>query len=141
VHAVVETQRGPALGRVIWDGPAQADTSVPSPVLGVTQARVLRAARAGRFRAARRIGDLVAQGDTVGHVDGEEVIAGVDGLLRGLVGDGVPVDQGVKLGDIDPRGRAVDAARISDKARAVAAGVLEAVFSISCRGARLGLSS
>src|SRR6185295_13146122 len=43
VHAVVETQRGPSLGRVLWSGTAEADTGVPSPVLGVTEARVLRA--------------------------------------------------------------------------------------------------
>jgi len=44
-----------------------------------------------------------------------------------LIADGVVVELGDKLGDVDPRGRAVDPARISDKARAVAAGVLEAV--------------
>lgn len=128
VHAVVETQRGPCLGRVIWTGAAEPDTGVPSPVSGVSDARVLRAPHAGPFRAARDIGDLVQREEAVGDVEGEPVRAGVAGLVRGLVADGVLVRAGVKLGDVDPRGRAVDPAVVSDKARAVAAGVLEAVL-------------
>lgn len=127
VDAVVETQRGPDLGRVIWSGAAEADSGAPAPVLGVAEPRVLRAPRDGTFAGRARIGDLVAAGVTLGDVDGEPVTAGTAGLLRGLVADGVLVTRGMKLGDIDPRGRAVDPGRISDKARAVAAGVLEAV--------------
>jgi xanthine dehydrogenase accessory factor len=52
----------------------------------------------------------------------------IAGLLRGLLQDGVPVDAGVKVGDVDPRGSVVDPAAISDQARAVAAGVLEAIL-------------
>lgn len=128
VHAVVETQRGPSLGRVLWRGTAEPDTGVPAQVAGVAEGRVLRAPRAGRFQALRTIGDVVATGEPVGEVDGMPVRAGVAGLIRGLVADGVVVAAGLKLGDVDPRGRAVDPAAISDKARAVAAGVLEAVL-------------
>lgn len=127
VHAVVETQRGPGLGRVIWRGSAEEDSGRPAPVLGVAEARVLRAPRDGTFAGAARIGDVVVAGATVGDVDAEPVIAGTAGLLRGLIADGVPVLCGMKLGDVDPRGNAVDPTRISDKARAVAAGVVEAV--------------
>lgn len=131
VHAVVETQRGPSLGRVIWLGGAEADTKVPSAVLGVTEARVLRAPFSGTFRSRRAIGEIVESDDVVGEVDGVPVLAGVGGLLRGLVADGVVLREGTKLGDVDPRGRAIDPAAISDKARAVAAGVLEAVLTAS----------
>jgi hypothetical protein len=88
---------------------------------------VLRAPCAGRFLASASIGELVGAGDSLGEVDGSPVRAATSGLLRGLIADGVVVELGDKLGDVDPRGRAVDPARISDKARAVAAGVLEAV--------------
>jgi xanthine dehydrogenase accessory factor len=128
VHAVVETQRGPSLGRVLWSGRAEADTGVPSPVLGVTEARVLRAPAAGTFRAVKAIGDLVQAGDVVGRVGEAPVRAETTGMLRGLVADGVALAAGIKLGDIDPRGALVDPAAVSDKARAVAAGVLEAVL-------------
>src|SRR5262245_11330203 len=128
VHAVVETQRGPDLGRVLWSGSAEPDSGEPALVNGVGADRVLRAPRAGVFRAACRIGDLVARGARVGEVDGVAVTALVGGLVRGLLADGVEIEEGTKLGDVDPRGAAVDPSRLSDKARAVGAGVLEAVL-------------
>jgi xanthine dehydrogenase accessory factor len=128
VHAVVETQRGPSLGRVIWSGPAEPDTSVPSPVAGYSESRVLRAPRSGIFRGRCRIGELVRPGEPVGEVDGTLVSAPIGGLLRGLLADGVPVHAGVKVGDVDPRGRQVDPSHLSDKGRTVAAGVLEAIL-------------
>jgi xanthine dehydrogenase accessory factor len=51
-----------------------------------------------------------------------------DGVLRGLLKDGLPVSEGEKVGDIDPRPD-IDVHTISDKARAVSGGVLEAIFS------------
>lgn len=128
VHAVVETQRGPDLGRVRWTGAAEADTMVPAAVQGYAERRVLRAPRAGVFRGEKRIGEVVMPAARVGTVDGEPVLASIPGLLRGLVADGVNVEQGAKIGDIDPRGPLIDAARISDKGRTVAAGVLEAIL-------------
>jgi xanthine dehydrogenase accessory factor len=128
VHAVVETKRGPRLGRVIWSGAAEADTAVPSPVAGHSESRVLRSPRAGIFRGRRRIGDIVQAAETVGDVDGAEVSAAIAGLLRGLLADGVFAAAGMKVGDVDPRGRDVDPARVSDKGRGIAAGVLEALL-------------
>ncbi len=128
VHAVVETQRGADLGRVIWSGAAAPDSARPALVAGYADERVLRAPRRGVFRAQAAIGDIVVPGQPLGEVEGAPVVAPFAGLVRGLVRDGVRVEAGVKLGDIDPRGPAVDAGRISDKARAVAAGVLEAVL-------------
>jgi xanthine dehydrogenase accessory factor len=57
-----------------------------------------------------------------------EVRAPIGGLVRGLVADGVSVAGGQKIGDIDPRGAGVDPNTISDKGRAVAGGVLEAIM-------------
>jgi xanthine dehydrogenase accessory factor len=128
VDAVIETQRGPGLGSVLWAGAAEPDTSLPSPVLGFTEKRVLRAPRTGTFRERVGIGAIVIPGDVVGEVDGAPVTTPIAGLLRGIVKDGVPVAAGTKVGDVDPRGPAVDAAQVSDKARAVAAGVLEAIL-------------
>jgi xanthine dehydrogenase accessory factor len=126
VHAVVETHRGPGLGSVLWDGEAAGDTAEPAPVLGHTHDRVLRAPCAGVFRARVGLGAHVEAGASVGEVDGRPVISALAGSVRGLLADGVRVEAGVKLGDVDPRA-GVAADRISDKARAVAAGVLEAV--------------
>jgi xanthine dehydrogenase accessory factor len=128
VSAVVETQRGPELGHVIWKGAAKENSAHPSPVLGYSDERVLKAPCSGRFRGHAAIGDRVTEGSIVGDVDGAPVRTEIDGLLRGLLGDGVSITQGTKVGDVDPRGNAIDPARISDKARAVAAGTLEAVL-------------
>ena len=128
VDAVIETQRGPDLGRVLWSGAAEPDTSLPSPVLGYTEKRVLRAPRTGTFHERIAMGAVVVAGDVIGDVDGEPVPAPIAGLLRGVLKGGVSVPAGAKVGDVDPRGPGVNAAIISDKARAVAAGVLEAIL-------------
>lgn len=128
VHAVVETQRGPDLGRVLWAGSAEPDSTRPAAVLGYVEKRVVRAPVAGTFRAQARIGDIVIPGQVLGLVGATPVTSAIAGLVRGLIADGVDVPARIKIGDIDPRGPGIDPARLSDKARAVAAGVLEAVL-------------
>lgn len=128
VDAVIETQRGPDLGRVLWSGGAEPDTSLPSPVLGYTEKRVLRAPRTGTFHERIDLGAVVIPGDVIGDVDGDPVTTPIAGLLRGVLKGGVSVEAGTKVGDVDPRGPGVNAAIVSDKARAVAAGVLEAIL-------------
>jgi xanthine dehydrogenase accessory factor len=128
VHAVIETQRGPDLGRVLWSGSAEPDSMRPAAVLGYTEKRVVRAPVPGRFLSQARIGDVVIPGQVLGLVDAEPVRSGIAGLVRGLIADGIEVPAGIKIGDIDPRGPGIDPARVSDKARAIAAGVLEAVL-------------
>jgi xanthine dehydrogenase accessory factor len=127
VDLVIETVRGPSLGRIIESGSALPNTGVPSPVKGVVLERVLRSPGDGTFRSARAIGELVGEGDVVGTVDGTPVPSRIAGLLRGLLADGSAVRRGDKLGDVDPRGRAVDLHTMSDKARAVGAAVVEAL--------------
>jgi xanthine dehydrogenase accessory factor len=129
VHLVIETNRGPGLGRIINRGMAQPDTGIPAPLVGHTSDRVVRAPATGVFRARRCIGDLVRRGGILGWVASTPVKAPLGGLLRGLVHENLPVTTGMKLGDIDPRGRTIDPGEISDKARAVAGGVLEAVIT------------
>lgn len=127
-HVVIETNRGHHLGRIITTGKAEANTSVPGDIAGHTQARVLRAPASGVFKSAHRIGDRVNQGDAVGQVDDRPVVATIDGILRGLILPGTLVRAGLKLGDIDPRANSEYCHTISDKARAIAGAVLEAVM-------------
>ena len=127
-HAVVESNRGHNLGRVLWQGEAERDTGVPAPVSGYTEERVLRAPKRGLFETRHEIGDSVQAGDIVAQVDGLPIRAEIRGVLRGLLKDGIAVEQGIKAGDIDPRGEAEYCYLISDKARAIAGGVLEAIL-------------
>jgi xanthine dehydrogenase accessory factor len=127
VHAVVETMRGHDLGRVIYKGSAQPNTGVPGEIGGHTKERVYHAPTTGSFHSDHEIGDRVEAGDVIGDVDGMAVAAKIDGLLRGLIRQGTVVRKGVKIGDIDPRGRAAHCFTVSDKARAIGGGVLEAI--------------
>jgi xanthine dehydrogenase accessory factor len=128
VHAVVETNRGHDLGRVLYEGQAQPDTGVPGDIGGYTDQRLLRAPASGVFLARAALGQSVAAGETVGSVEGSPVAVQIAGLLRGLVADGARVRAGQKIGDVDPRGEAIDFETISDKGRAVAGSVLEVII-------------
>ncbi len=127
-HAVVETMRGHTLGRVYYQGTALPNTNVPGLIGGFAGERVLRAPADGVFRSVRRIGDRVESGETVGYVDGKPMCATISGVLRGLLADGVTVTRGMKSGDVDPRGQTDYCTQVSDKALAVAGGVLEAIL-------------
>jgi len=129
VDAVVETQRGHHLGRVILAGAAAPNTGVPGEVMGYAEERVLRvpADAAGTWEPQVAIGDLVAAGQVVARVGGQEVKSRIAGGVRGLLRPGLMVRPGMKAGDIDPRGDRHLCFTISDKARAVGGGVLEAI--------------
>jgi len=128
VHAVIETMRGHHLGKVIMEGGALPDTGVPGSIEGHTRDRVLWSPGEGRFRACASIGDQVEAGDVVAHVDGRPLPARISGVLRGILHDGLKVKEGQKVGDVDPRGVVEHCFTISDKARAIGGGVLEAIM-------------
>lgn len=125
--AVVETQHGPRLGRVLWSGSAEQDSGIPGEVGGRSAERVLRAPGAGAVSWGVAIGDVVDAGP-IGVVGGVPVASPFRGLVRGLIAEGTEVPAGLKIGDIDPRlDIAVD--EVSDKALAIGGGVLEAVLT------------
>ncbi len=127
-HAVIETQRGHDLGRILYTGSARPDTGEPAPVMGHSRDRVLRAPCAGTVEALKDIGESVRAGDIVLRVDGRNVAAAIGGVLRGAITSGAVVPQGCKIGDIDPRDRREYCFTVSDKARALGGAVLTAVL-------------
>ena len=129
VHLVIETNRGHNLGRVISKGAAEEDTGIPGVIAGFSAERVFRAPADGTLETVRQIGDPVQAGDVVGSVDGLQVQAKIEGVIRGLLRDGTSVWKGMKTGDIDPRGIKEHCYTISDKARATGGGVLEGILS------------
>lgn len=130
-HAVVETKRGHTLGTVILHGSAIPNTGIPGNVGGYTAERLLRAPCDGIFTPVVSIGSLVHKGDVTATVDGQPMIANLDGVVRGLLPEGTPVTKGLKSGDVDPRGIRDYCYTISDKARAIGGGVLEAILMLS----------
>ncbi len=128
-HAVVETVRGPFLGRVIWNGPAERNTGIPDAVGTYRDERVLRAPVDGVFHARAAIGDTLAERQVIGDVNGEPVLSPFRGILRGLIQNGLRVPAGLKVGDVDPRIDARLCRLVSDKSLAIGGGVLEAILS------------
>jgi xanthine dehydrogenase accessory factor len=128
-HCVIETNRGHDLGRLLYDGPASPDTGIPGPIGGHTSDRVLRAPCDGLFESDHSIGDIVQSGQQIGTVSKKPVASKLNGTLRGLICPGVAVTQGLKIGDVDPRGIVSYCYTISEKARALGGSVLEAVLA------------
>ena len=141
VDAVIETKRGHHLGRVLWTGSAAPNTGIPGIIGGYGRERVIHCPAKGILRNVKKITDIVSRGETIALVETENgtvpVKATLDGILRGLIRDGYPVDVGFKMADIDPRAEELgNCFTISDKARCIAGGVLEAILQ---RKGELGL--
>lgn len=128
-HAVIETNRGHNLGRVYWQGSAQADTGLPERVAQFQGERVVRAPCDGVLTGLAEIGDLLQPGQPIAEIGGQMVPAPFAGVLRGLMHPGLTVTAGLKIGDVDPRGDPAYCSHISDKSLAVGGGVLEAILS------------
>ncbi len=127
VDVVIETKRGHDLGRVIYQGQAAADTGIPGEVGGESIRRLLRAPAEGKITPFYQIGDLVEAGEVIAEVEGVPLRGEISGVLRGLIYPQSWVRKGMKVGDIDPRGIREYCFTVSDKARAIGGGVLEAI--------------
>ena len=131
--AVIETKRGHNLGRVLWQGAATPNTGIPGLIGGYGKERVIHCPAEGILRNVCKITDTVKRGQEIAVIETENshvsVVASLDGLLRGLIRDGYPVTKGFKIADIDPRTEEYqNCFTISDKARCIAGGVLEAIL-------------
>ena len=131
VDAAVETMRGHYLGRVYYEGSPIPNTAIPGLIGGYAGERVLRAPADGAFESKVKLGDEVRAGDVCGVVAGEPMRATIDGVVRGLLQDGVEVRRGMKSGDVDPRCKPEYIRTVSDKASAVGGGVLEAILRLT----------
>jgi xanthine dehydrogenase accessory factor len=123
--AVIESQRGHTLGRVIWHGSGQADSGLPEGDPG----RVLRAPADGLLIGYAQIGDHIEPGETIAEVDGQPIIAPFPGVLRGLIRPGIRVPKDMKVGDLDARDNREYCFLVSEKALAIGGGVLEAILT------------
>ncbi|MDO5708173.1 MAG: selenium-dependent molybdenum cofactor biosynthesis protein YqeB [Andreesenia angusta] len=128
VDAVIETQRGHYLGKVITEGPAIADTGIPGNIGGFSKERVIHAPSSGYIEHRAKISDIVRKDDIIALIDDTPVKASIDGVLRGLINKGLYIKKGLKIADIDPRDVQDHCFSISDKARSIAGGVLEAII-------------
>lgn len=128
VSYVIETMRGHDLGRLITSGFAHPNTGIPGNIAGKTRDRVVHAPADGTMHTILEIGAVVQAGQTIAYIDDVAVSSHIDGLVRGLLRDGLSVKKGLKIADVDPRGSVVDYMTISDKARALGSSTLGAAL-------------
>ena len=126
----IETNRGPNLGQILWEGKPEADTGKPAAVNGYSLERVLYAPAEGIVKHYCAICDVVEAGQLLAEVGGLEVKAKIAGVVRGLIREGIRVKKGIKIADIDPRMDSKSCYKISDKAIIIGCSVLEAMKSI-----------
>lgn len=139
VSAVIETKRGHQLGRVIYEGKAIANTGIPGIIGGYGKERVIHAPAAGKIENILEIGDYVEEGEVIAKIGEILVKASLTGVLRGMIKNGYLVEKGLKIADIDPRKEEQrNCFTISDKARCVGGGVLEALLHLQYLGKKEG---
>ncbi|MEG1004597.1 MAG: selenium-dependent molybdenum cofactor biosynthesis protein YqeB [Clostridium sp.] len=134
VDIVVETMRGHNLGRLIFEGQAMKNTGIPGEIKGYTKDRVIYSADNGIIKNIKALGDIVQAGEVIAFIDGVQVLATISGILRGIIKNGSYVNKGLKIADIDPRLKELENYNtISDKARSIGGGVLEAILIMKNR--------
>jgi xanthine dehydrogenase accessory factor len=122
----IETRPG-KVGRILHQGSTDAPDEVVPRLGGRSGERFVRAEVSGRWHTAIEIGARVFKDFVVGHLGNAPVRAPFDGILRGIVRDGTEVPAGVKLLEIDARGRRASWTGIDGRAQAIAKAVTEAI--------------
>lgn len=126
-HAVIESNWGERLGDVITTGGSEDYTGAHRVIAGKGRERYLYAPHGGTFHTSLDVLAPVRAGEPVGRVDDTLLAAEADGILRGLAYDGLPVEAGAKLAEVDPTGDPANCRGIATRPARIAAGVLEAI--------------
>jgi len=127
VDVAVETQWGDALGAVIRKGATRALAGEPQSIAGAARERYVYAPVAGTFSTRFNVGDAVSAGQEIARINDTPIHAPLAGCLRGITHDGAVVRVRTKILEADPRGDACAAFGVGERARRIAAGVLEAI--------------
>jgi xanthine dehydrogenase accessory factor len=123
-HAAIETQWGPAMGKILRDRAPAARSGGPPELGGAGGERFVVAPASGTWRTSARLGQFVNAGELLGELGGQAVHAPIAGHLRGLTWDGVEVQSGQRVGEVDPRQRP-DVFGLGERPQAIADGVAE----------------
>ena len=115
----VETRPG-RIGLVTDQRWTDVADGVASTLGDVGAERFVYSQAAGRWHTPIEIGTRVYKDLVLGHLSGAPVLAPRDGILRGIVRDGSEIPAGVKLLEIDPRGRDAQWTGTDQRGRAIA---------------------
>ncbi len=70
---------------------------------------------------------MVTAGQKVANIGDVPLHAPIDGILRGLTHDSVPVAKKAKVIEVDPRGEQAKITGVAERPKRIATGVLEAI--------------
>jgi xanthine dehydrogenase accessory factor len=126
-HLAIETQWGEQLGDVIEAGVTRALAGEPRSFDGHGRDRFVYAPVGGVLRTRARIAQRVAAGEVIATIGDEPLAAPLDGILRGLTHDGVEVQAGTKVVEVDPRGDVSKVTGLGERPRGIGEGVLRAI--------------
>jgi xanthine dehydrogenase accessory factor len=122
----VETQPAQC-GLVIRAGRTQAADGRSRLLGGVGAERFVYSDQMGRWHTPVEIGTRVFRGVVLGYLDRLPVRAPIDGVVRGIVRDGLDVPAYVKLLEIDPRGRDASWTGIDERGHRIAEATVSAI--------------
>ena len=128
-------------GRLIRRGSAEQANHTPQRLGGVGKERFEYASREGLWHMAVDIGIRVFKGFVVGRLEGLPVRAPIDGFVRGVVRDGSRIPAGVKVLEIDPRGRHAQWTGIDNRSNLIAKAVLKATHASNLEQATASISA
>jgi hypothetical protein len=114
-------------GRLIEDGCSEPADGAPRQLGRAGKERFVYSDCRGSWRTPVDVGMQVFKGFEIGRLAGEIVQAPIDGFLRGIVRDGCLVPEGVKLLEIDPRGREAAWTGTDERGRAIAEAAMKAI--------------
>jgi xanthine dehydrogenase accessory factor len=123
----VETRPGKE-GGVVVEGRTDAADGIAPPLGGVGKERLIYSDRDGRWHTPIEIGMRVFKGFVLGHLEGAVLRAPFDGVVRGIVRDATRVPAGVKLVELDRRGRKSQWTGMDARGRAIGKATVKAIL-------------
>jgi hypothetical protein len=114
-------------GSLLDNGATAIADGQARPLGGVGRERFVYSGPGGLWHTPLEIGMRVFSRYVLGYLDGQPVLAPIDGVLRGIARDGIRAPANAKLIEIDPRGRFASWTGIDARGRAIAEATLRAV--------------
>ena len=114
-------------GTVVCKGSTEAADGRARLLGGTGAERFAYSTEPGYWRCAVDIGTRVFKNFPIGILNGAAVCAPIDGILRGVVRDGTEAPAGVKLLEIDPRGRNASWTGMDQRGATIAQATLAAI--------------
>jgi xanthine dehydrogenase accessory factor len=123
------------LGAIVMAGASLPLAGEPRELAGHARDRYVYAPLEGVFHTKARIGDVVHRGQEIAEVGSTVLTSPLDGVLRGLTHNGVPVTVRTKVIEVDPRGPKAEVTGIGERPRRIAESTLTAIQEWSRRQA------